>query len=82
MGTSQNMSDLKTFNIFQIAYFFHLSVLLAPLLPLAFFVTHGYVFANVALFLILPDPRNILWKHSYVNIPLNTPYLFSKLRMQ
>lgn len=72
----------KNINIFQIVYFVHLSVLLAPLLSLAFFVTHGYVFSNITVFLIWLDPRNILWKHSYVNIPLNIPNLFSKLRRQ
>jgi hypothetical protein len=42
----------KNINIFQIVHFVHLSGLLAPLLPLAFFVTHGYVFTNVTVFLI------------------------------
>ena len=42
----------KNINIFQIVYFAHLSVLLALLLPLAFSVTHGYVFTNVTVFLI------------------------------
>ena len=42
----------KNISIFQIVYFFHLSFVLAPLLLLAFFVTHGYVFTNVTVFLI------------------------------